>query len=386
MGILGSIASAAGGSLADQWRDIITAGDFDEHTVVAPGIYKETNNGRGVNTKHSDGVISNGSKILVPENTAAFIFKQAGIEAVIAEPGEYEYDNGEESVFSNRPESKGIFDHVIDTVVDQTMERTKFGGIASEETRIAFVNLREIRGIRFGTRGPQVYNDLFYKCDLEIYAYGTMSLQVVDPEKFVRRFVPANVMSYSFDDANARSQLVGEFVQSLAVALNTLSTEYRIAQLPSQSAKIAQEIISDTQNVGTWEERFGLRLVKIGIENIEFSDDSRELVKNYSSYRMQVAAYEDVSQQASNMAAQQKIAQGIQDNGFGDGAAGMLFGMNMAQGLDPMTAAPKSAPDTRSGNDIDSQIEALKKLKELLDIGVLTQDEFDAKKREIMGL
>ena len=37
---------------------------FDEHTAVSPGIVQESNNGRGVNTKGSAGVISNGSKIL----------------------------------------------------------------------------------------------------------------------------------------------------------------------------------------------------------------------------------------------------------------------------------------------------------------------------------
>jgi hypothetical protein len=34
----------------------------------------------------------------------------------------------------------------------------------------------------------------------------------------------------------------------------------------------------------------------------------------------------------------------------------------------------------------DEQIETLKKLKDLLDAGILTQEEFDAKKKEIMGL
>lgn len=35
---------------------------------------------------------------------------------------------------------------------------------------------------------------------------------------------------------------------------------------------------------------------------------------------------------------------------------------------------------------LDNQIETLKKLKELLDAGILTQDEFDAKKKEVLGL
>ena len=34
----------------------------------------------------------------------------------------------------------------------------------------------------------------------------------------------------------------------------------------------------------------------------------------------------------------------------------------------------------------DEQIETLKKMKELVDIGVLTQEEFDAKKKQLLGL
>ena len=41
---------------------------------------------------------------------------------------------------------------------------------------------------------------------------------------------------------------------------------------------------------------------------------------------------------------------------------------------------------TASTQDLDAQIETLKKMKDLLDCGVLTQEEFDAKKRMILGL
>ena len=71
--------------LADQWKDIVTAAPFDEHTVVAPGIRKDSQNGRGANYGSED-ILSNGSVIFVPENTAAFVFSQAGIEQVITQP------------------------------------------------------------------------------------------------------------------------------------------------------------------------------------------------------------------------------------------------------------------------------------------------------------
>ncbi len=111
---------------------------------------------------------------------------------------------------------------------------------------------------------------------------------------------------------------------------------------------------------------------------IEFSDDSRELVKQYSSKKMDMKAYDDVSQRTSNIAAQQKIAEGIRDNGLGN-SGGMVYGMNIAQNLGPTA-------ETKSKMSLDEQIETLKKLKELVDIGILTQEEFDAKKKEIMGL
>ena len=87
MALIRAFTGALGGTFADQWLDIITVDRFDEHAALMPGIYQETNRGRGSNMRHSDAVISNGSRIYVPENTAAFIFDQSGIENIITESG-----------------------------------------------------------------------------------------------------------------------------------------------------------------------------------------------------------------------------------------------------------------------------------------------------------
>ena len=94
---------------------------------------------------------------------------------------------------------------------------------------------------------------------------------------------------------------------------------------------------------------------------------------------------------------EQMIAEGVRDNGLGDGG-GMLFGMNLANGLNPhnaasadtqgIAAAPVSQPPSPQPEpaSLDQQLEAVKKLKELLDAGILSQEEFDAKKRQVLGL
>lgn len=386
MGLLDAAFDSIGGVLSDQWKDVITAGSFDEHTVVAPGIRKNSQNGRGANYGSED-ILSNGSVIFVPENTAAFVFSQSGIEQVITQPGGFEYRNGEASVFDQRDrQEKGIGKILL----DQTADRFGFSGMSSEEKRVAFVNLREIRGLKFGTRGPLAYNDKFYGTDLELYSYGSFTVQVCDAERLVRSFVPANVTSYSLDDPKARGQLLSEFLNSFIAAVNSLSSTYRISQLPSQTNEIARSISSEDENAGTWPERFGLRLAAVAIENIEFSEDSRELIRQFSEKKMGVRAYEDVSQQAANVAAQQMIAEGVRNNGLGDGG-GMLFGMNLASGINPQNASVNQQqaapqPAAEKADSLDSQIETLKKLKELLDAGILSQEEFDRKKREVLGL
>lgn len=389
MGILDAAFDAFSGTLADQWKDIVTVGEFDERTAVAPGVRKRNNEGYGYNQGQSN-ILSNGSIIYVPENTAAFIFSQSGIEDVITKPGGYEYRDGQLSVFDKQSRDES---GIVKTLFNQTAQRIGFSGMSADDKRVSFVNLRELRGIKFGTRGPLAYNDLYYETDLEVYAYGLFSIKIVEPVAFVRNFLPANVGSYSFNDLESRSQLVAEFLHSFIVALNSLSTECRISQLPSQAGKIVDQIRSEGENAGTWKQRFGIELCGVAIENIEFSDDSRELVRNYSEKKMSVRAYEGVSAQAGNMSAQQMIAEGVRENGLGDGG-NMLFGLGFAGSLNPQNAsqateeaAPAKDVEARpAATSVDDQVETLKKLKELVDMGILTPEEFAAKKKQLLGL
>ena len=374
MGIINALKDSIASTFADQWKEIITASEFDEHTLVAPGILKTKNLGRGNNKPGSDGVISNGSKIFVPENTAAFVFNQSAIESIILLPGGYEYLDGDESVFNG--------DGLISPITKQIKKRFGFGGITPDEKKIAFVNLREIRGIKFGTAGAQQYHDPAYGIDLEIHAWGTFSIKVTDPEVFIKNFVPPKTISYSIDEPKVRLQIVSEFLQSFSVALNSMSAIYRVSQLVSLENEITKCILNDTVNAGTWKERFGFELVQATVNCIELSDASKELLQQYASKKIELSAYSDVPQKASDMSAQQKIAQGIQDHGLGN-MGGMIFGMNLAQNMG-MNASGVTG-GTRC-DSIDQQLETLKKLKEALDTGIITQDEFDAKKKEILGV
>ena len=119
---------------------------------------------------------------------------------------------------------------------------------------------------------------------------------------------------------------------------------------------------------------FWFSIVQAAIENIEFTENSRKLVEKYSADKMNMKIYED-TRKASDIIAQQKIAEGIRDNGFGD-TGGMIMGVNMANVFG--TNAEKKA----NTGSFDQQVENLKKLKELLDAGILTEDEFIVKRKK----
>ena len=108
-----------------------------------------------------------------------------------------------------------------------------------------------------------------------------------------------------------------------------------------------------------WEKRFGIKITNVALENIELSDDSAELVRTYSRNKMQVKAYGDYPSQT--------IAPVNQNEQFS------------------MKGNSDIVPN-RQTMSIEKQIEALNMLKELRDNGVLTDGEFNIKKKEIINL
>ena len=53
---------------------------------------------------------------------------------------------------------------------------------------------------------------------------------------------------------------------------------------------------------------------------------------------------------------------------------------------EPQQPQYAEAPVQQNTNDVNAQMEELKQLGQLKDQGILTQEEFDAKKKQILGL
>ena len=109
MGFIKAFSGALGGTFADQWKDFYAPKSGVPATAgLFPAVAQGTNAGRGENTKGSENIITNGSKIVVPEGTALVTIQDGQITGLVAEPGGFEFksdDQNSQSMFAG----DGIF-------------------------------------------------------------------------------------------------------------------------------------------------------------------------------------------------------------------------------------------------------------------------------------
>ena len=86
MGFIKAFGGALGGTFADQWKDFyIPKQNVPSTAALFQAIPQGTNAGRGENTEGSSNIITNGSKIIVPEGTALITIQDGAITGMIAE-------------------------------------------------------------------------------------------------------------------------------------------------------------------------------------------------------------------------------------------------------------------------------------------------------------
>lgn len=383
MGLRQAVAGAVGGVLADQWKDFYTVpAGLPATAALFAAVPRGTNAGRGSNTSASSHIISNGSKIVVPEGYGLLLLQDGAVTAFVAEPGGYEWqsdDANSQSVFAG--------DGLVSTLIKQSWERFKFGGQPGSQQAAFFVSLKELPDNRFGTQSEIYWDDGFLGTQVGAVTRGSYTLKIVDPILFVKNFVPASYLQpgkvFDFTDLDnaAASQLFNEVVGSLAPAFSLYTNDpgkgNRITKLQQDSLGFAQSLSAAVEQGYQWKSDRGLAIVKTAIVSIEYDPNTRELLKTVQRADALAGARGNSNLQAS-------VAQGIQSAGESGGAAG-LVGVGMASGMFGGVGSMQQ-PVAPAAPAVDDPVAKLKKAKEMLDLGLITQDDYDALKAKTLGL
>ena len=302
MGLIRAAAGAVSGTLADSWLEYITAGDMGANTVLTRGVQIKRGK-HGSNTKGTPDIISNGSRIEVGPNQMMILV-----------------DSGRIVFLSSSP---SMFNGELKDSVRESFERFKFGGQPGKSQQVYFINLQEIRGIKFGTRNALQYFDNFYNAELFVRCHGSYSVKITDPLKFFMEVVPRNASNLTFDALGDQFNM--EFLTALQSAIGQMSVDgVRISALPSKSMELSKYMATVLDE--DWTQARGMDICAVGIASISYDDESKALI----NMRNQGAMMGDPSVREGFV--QSAVAKGLQSAGSnraGAGQAYMAMGMGM---------------------------------------------------------
>ena len=399
MGFIKAFTGALGGTFADQWKDFYAPRQGVSGTVgLYPAVPSGTNAGRGENTKGSENIITNGSKIIVPEGTALITIQDGAITGLVAEPGGFIFS-------SDDPNSQSMFagNGIFGQTLKQTWERVKFGGQPGSQQLAFYVNLKEIPNNKFGTQSEIYWDDAFFGTQVGAVTRGTYTLKIVDPLLFVKNFVPSkylqpNAPEFDFADMDndAGTQLFNEVVGTLSAAFSNYTNDpskgNRISKIQADQIGFAQAMSQAVEDAYQWKTTRGLEIVKTAILAIEYDEDTKELMKD-------VKKADALSGSRGNSFMQQAVARGMQSAGENGGGANMAFmgmGMNVAGGMmggmqqqptpssyQPAFGQQQAVTEQQTPQDPTTK---LLEMKKLLDAGAITQEDYDKIKNQLLGL
>ena len=184
-----------------------------------------------------------------------------------------------------------------------------------------YINLQEIKGIKFGTRNPIQYFDNFYNSELFLRAFGSYSIKITNPMLFYFEACPRNATRVEIEQIN--DQYLDEFMSALQAAINQMSADgTRISYAPSKSVELSKYM---AQTLDTdWREMRGIEVQSVGIASISYDEESQKLI----NMRNQGAMLSDPSVRQGYV--QGAVARGMEAAGSNSaGAAQAFMGMGM---------------------------------------------------------
>ena len=317
MGLIKALSGATTSALGDQFKEFVTCPTIAKNVIIQKGV---VNHGEG-NKNSSEGIISNGSTIAVPQGMAMMIIDNGEIKEFTAEAGTFYYDTSSEpSIFTG-----GLGKGIIDTF--KTIgKRFTYGGQTAKDQRVYFVNLLTITGNKFGSPQPKKITDEKYGM-LEVTFFGEYAFKVVDPILLVNNVIGANPEDTVTYEEVVGSQLQAKFVEQVTQAISVVMRKHKVS---FGDISLYNSDISNEMNVcldESWRKNYGLEITDVAIGDINLTADSMTKVNKID----EATIFSNKNLQSGLMAS--ASADALRNASSNENGAMMGFmGMNMASG------------------------------------------------------
>ena len=320
MGLIKAALGAAGGVMADQWKEYFYCEAIPADVLAVKGQKKVT--GRSSNRRGDDNIITNGSLIAVADGQCMLIVEQGKVVDVCAEPGEYTYDmSTEPSIFS------GDLGDSVKSVFQNIGKRFTFGGEAPKDQRIYYFNTKELTGNKYGTPSPVPFRVVDQRAgidlDIGIRCFGEYSIRLKNPLLFYTN-VCGNV-SEDYKTENIAGQMKTELLTALQPAFAKISEMgIRYSALPGHTLELADAL--NEQLSSKWRDLRGMEIVSFGVSSVKANEEDEQMIKELQRN----AAFMDPTRAAAHLVGSQGEAMKAAAANTGAGPAMAFMGMGMA--------------------------------------------------------
>jgi len=243
------------------------------------------------------------------------------------------------------------------------------------KSEVYFFSTREQIDQRWGTQTPISIRDKEFGV-IRLRAFGTFSYVIDEPGTFFSK-ISGSRESYTASELDG--QLRSMIVTSLATMLGQAETAFldMAANQQKFSEQLKKELDMPFLN-------YGLRLCSFLVQSVTLPEE----LQTYLDKQSQMSLVGDLKkyanfQAADSISAAAKNEGGIAGAGVGLGV-GQIIGQAFAQSSQGLQGQPASAPGHTEAAAKEDPYEKLEKLHGLLTKQIITQEEYDKKKAEIL--
>jgi len=268
MGLIKALKEAVSTAVGDQFKEYVTLPEVGNDVLIARGV---VHHGTG-NTNPSEGVISNGSRIVIPKGWAMMLVDNGKVE-FSSEEGEYTYDNSSEPSIFYGGLGKGILD-TFKTIGG----RFTFGGQTARDQRVYYVNMLEVTGNKFGSTSPKEVYDETYQMSIEVTFRGNFVYKVDNPLALVQTVLGANPRDRVTFAEVFGDQFKGDVNQQMHQAITAVMAEKKcrfsaLGGFGDDLAAALNGVLNQKWNA------YGIVVTKLNVEDIGATDEYKAIVK-----------------------------------------------------------------------------------------------------------
>ena len=244
---------------------------------------------------------------------------------------------------------------------------------------VYFFSTRQQIDQRWGTSQPVTLRDKDFGA-VRLRAFGNYSYRITDPRRFHTE-ISGTRERYTVADLDG--QLRGLMLQHISDAVAQSGVPF--LDLAANQVEFAQQL---QQATAPSFEALGLKLEGVTVQNVSLPEELQKILDQKIGMGM-VGQNMGQFMQYQTAQAIPKLAEGVGQGGSvaGDAmglGAGVALGQVLAQQLGQGLGSAATAAAGAVGIQPDEIMATLEKLGELKSKGILTQEEFDAKKAELL--